>query len=357
MKRLQTKPLQIIKRLPLDLQLKVLNEYERLERLRNAMRHARITIENTFVCEVEHDRENWRETPFSIRASIRCDNDNMVWMTCTMHWGHWKGWSSDMYNVPLMRISSNTIKQVVSLFKKCYFEFIRFNYIYSVLSFKGKKHNQIKMTYYDCVQGKEMVRIPRHKERLSCKLLRTIIQRAWFNDDVIPTCSIAEECLKYDRFIHYANPQLACKEDYTLFRLDDTCYDLGTENIRVPYTHDDLSLLRANLPIVYQCLEANDQLSTPYRRLKPAMKSYVALCTAFERAQEQYRRIYGEVQFTGTLFHGFEGLPSKDEFNATVMHILRNKLRLTWYSHSYDMFTGYAVLMRISEVMELCKDI
>lgn len=340
----------IIKELPFDLQQKIIDDYVELEKIRNLPRHMPLKIIQHFKCDYHSLCTIQKENIFEAEITMRCDLSNMVWLTCTLEWGSWSGCSSNMYNVPLMKLTNGSDKELIALvklIKKCYVEYIRFNYTYSKSSFR-RKESYYSLEYNNIITDKLISERCPHDNKLPNKVVKSFIKRLWFDHfDLEFIKDHKDSFLSFDSSIQYnAHPSISNKDDCWRFRLDDTCYDMGTHNIRIPYTMSNLSFIKQHLPTIFHLLQKHDHLWTPYRLLPKDIKEYVTLYTAYNDAVEKYHELHQDKE---DIFKGYKDLMSAEEFNEEFKRIITN-IGIRADSYGMCCFTKYIVPWDIHEV-------
>jgi hypothetical protein len=333
--------MEFLEKLPLDLAYKVIDMYEDMERCKNLPRHAPIRIIQSFTCIWEdHCLSHFRirENEFEFETIIRCDDQNMVWMSCVLYCNSWSGWAHNMYNVPIMYLRNQTrqeLLQLVKLVKKCYFEYIKYNYTYSKMSFKNRQKSHYEIKYYNEVSNEYVSERCSHPNKLASKHLMRIIRHKWLNGNVEMAKQYALKYREFDDDLNWdAHPSLLCNEDNWRFRLDESCYDMGSKNIRVPYMIHDLRSVQTHLPIVYGLLQKHDHLWTPLRKMSANLKEYITLYVAYAEAVDNNEL---------SLF-----MPA-EEFNAKMNRLME----AFGFTHSiYCAHTGYSEPLDIHEIME-----
>lgn len=136
-----------------------------------------------------------------------------------------------IYNLPLTHVRDvSDVDHLVQLVKKVFSEYVGYSYQHAPASFNNcfNIHYSIKYGNITC-----------NWKKLKNKHFSELIKLFWFT--VVN------------------NPVISGKR-LGRFRLDNACRYSDSHNVRVPYTYSDLLDIKTNMPIVYQCLENNDEL-------------------------------------------------------------------------------------------------
>jgi hypothetical protein len=321
----------ILNKLPNDLQEKILNHYEDDEKIRNLIRKIPIIFNLHMTCMYEHYPDNnLIENDFNLESYITCDSNNLVWVTSNIYWGRWSGWSYNFYNIPIGYLySEKQIKVIVRKWKDIFAEYIKYNYSSSKYSFKNLIRKHYKIEYgFDVSKTSETLQI------LKSKYLYKIIKNQWFSDqlfnkvknnsEIFNTLSNFEKnCCEYSLSKYYHNR----------FHIDDACPDLGSDYIRPPYTYSDLKYIKKSCPNIYKCLEDYDELYSINYKLSDNLKSYVKLYLQLEEENSKY---YENQNYK------FENIDPPELFNQKVKDIIQEE-----WLNGYTANTGYLVLPKL----------
>ena len=310
----------ILANLPCDLQEKVYYCYKNLEYQRNLPRQVPLAFSHFLVCSREEYSPElagkFKDNEFNFTSTIVCDKNNMVWASHEIEWSCWTGWSFNILDIPLMILkSSKDIKKLIHLWKSTFAENVKYNYDSGKDSFQNRK-----------TSGFELENIK--YEYLSSKILKAYIKKVWFPDEIKSIEQI--------------------KQIKHRFRIEDSCFDLGSRNICIPYRYDDLLNIKKVMPTIYHCLETNGQLwSCCYKFRKPLLtyiKYWIALNDATMKDDDE------------GVFKGYPDMLPAEEFNEIVTNILKNELKLAdYYFNSFSCRTGYIAIPDISEILQAFK--
>lgn len=318
--------MELLAKLPFDLQEKVLEEYEKCEKLRALVRNHPIEI--TMAIESENMiRGEIRKNDFHLDTKIWCDENNLIRANFDIYWSSWIGWSYNLRHVPLGYIYEGNCMQIAQSWKKAFYEYLRFNHKYGKRSFENAVCRGYRVNFFSVATDSVVYW---NTTNLKTKKLAQIMKRSWFNlnvDDIKPLETKLKDVDNLDDFdcMSITEPIIG------RFRMDDSCPDLGSDFVRVPYTIDDLNTIKDNMPFIYKCLEDNDELWSPRFEFSPAMKKYIKLYNQYNDAPDT--------------------LPPSEEFNAIIYDIISKDLEIGWYSLSYDYYSKYVVLPKIHELM------
>lgn len=319
----------ILTKLPLDLQEKVLEEYIKCEGLRALVRN--YPVEFTMILNTEIMlRGELRKNDIVLSTKIWCDEYNFVRAHFDIYWSSWIGWSYNVKNVPLGYICERDCIGIVKKWKKAFYEFLKLNHSFGKKSFENTKCKGYTVESFSVPKNAV---IKAEMNRLQTKKLAKIIKKAWFGLNVDQIKPLEQKLKTIDNQDDFDCPNVI-EATIGRFRMDDSCPDLGSDFIRVPYTSEDLELIRDKMPFIYKCLEDNDELWSPRLEFSPGMKKYIKLYNVFNNSPEE--------------------LPPPDEFNAVVQDIIVNDLEIGWYSLSYDYNSKYIVMPKLNELLAWC---
>lgn len=317
----------ILAKLPYDLQEKVLEEYLKCEALRALVKNYPIEFTMAMQGEILL-REELIKRDFFFSTHIWCDEQNLVKANFTIAWSSWTGWSYNLRNVPLGFINEHNCLEIVKRWKRAFYEYVRLNYTFGKRSFENAVSDGYKVISFSVPQD-SLNKI--HLSKLKSKALAKVVKRAWFNLNVDQIRPLEFKLKGIDNQDNWSNVN---DGDIERFRMDDSCPDLGSDFIRVPYTGDDLELVKKQMPFIYKCLEDNDELWSPKIEFSPGMKKYINLYNWYNDR--------------------FQTLPPPEKFNQMVYDVIHKDLDVGWCSLSYDYHTKYVVLPKIHEVLNWC---
>lgn len=303
----------ILTRLPADLQERVLHEYEKCEKLRSLVRNFPIEFTMHF---------NNREIRLSTK--IWCEPNNLVKCHFEIFWSHWRGWSYNLKNVPLGYISENNCLDICKRWKRAFFEYLRLNYTHGKRSFQNAVFGGFEVSSFSDAFYRT--------DRLKSKKLANIVKKSWFNININSVKPLEDRLKQIDN-----SEDFDCVDERIVkrFRMDDSCPDLGSDFVRVPYTLADLTMIQTSMPFIYKCLEDNNELWSPRYDLSVGMKRYIELYNQFHDKPET--------------------LPPSEEFNFIAQDVIHNDLGLRWYIGSYEYYSKYIVLPKIHVIMNWCS--
>lgn len=321
--------MELVAKLPFDLQEKILEEYLKCEQLRALVRNH--PIEFAMLLETESFLSGeLRKGDIEFTTKIWCDETNFVRANFDIFWSSWCGWSYNIKNVPLGWLSESNCLDIIHKWKTAFYEFVRLNHTFGKRSFKNAEFKWFRIEYFSVGQDKV---VRKTMNKLKSKKIAQIVKNAWFNLNIEHIKPLVEKLKEIDNQDDFDCPSMI-DPIVGRFRMDDSCPDLGSNFVRVPFTDEDLELVRDKLPFVYKCLEDYDELWSPRLEFSPGMKKYIQL----------YNQFYDRP----------ETLPPPEEFNALVYDIITKELEIGWYSLSYDYCSKYVVLPKIHELLNWC---
>jgi hypothetical protein len=95
------------------------------------------------------------------------------------------------------------------------------------------------------------------------------------------------------------------------------------------------------MPIIYKCLEDNNELWTPCLPFTPGVKEYIQMYSSLKKA---YRT------------NNFSDLPPPEKFNQKLLDIIHNKLNKTRYIHGINHRTGYANVLKLHQLLFIYRN-
>jgi hypothetical protein len=226
--------------------------------------------------------------------------------------------------------SKKDVPKLVKLWKSIYSEYLKYNYSSGDYSFKDPKDN-----WYEIQDD------PTKHRKLRDRMLCNLIKKEWFSENNLKPLNDS----KYHKY---------------RFQLNDSCHSMGSYDICEPYSHNDLIDIQKNLPTVYECLERNNQLWSSYIKLNPGMKKYIKYLLMMDDAINDYHKKYDIPVYDlhnpeKNIFHGYDGLPSPEIFNAEVEFIIKDELKLDCYSCGRWCATGYICMPELSEILSCIR--
>ena len=330
----------ILEKLPHDLQEHVYKCLKQLKVLRNKPRQVQLSFDHCLVCsaqkfsEVEHkyiDGEDY-DNKFSFTTTITCDRHDMVWVTHEVKWSQWNGWVYNLVDIPLMVLDSEKdIKKLIKLMKATHAECIKYNHKTGGKSFKNQKSSWFEM---NDVKYK----------KLSSNLLKAYIKKMWFSDE-LAFALLPERHKDQDQTsIEYEYGQPSETEDEIdepyqrryRFRVEDACPDIGSSDICMPYIHADLQKVQKEMPVTYKCLEDNGKLWSPYFKLSAPIIKYSKHWLALNEAIDK---------------KDFTNILPPDQFNQLVTGILTDELNLNCLCDTICLNTGYMGMPDIGTIL------